>query len=238
MKIPTSSSVLLATLAISSSSSSLAAPAGDGPESGLTSSSSSHLIASRYGPISTPRAEGNSNQERSPAADDFQESGLQEVLCGIPIVGPLLGALLPPVCGEPSGAESVNDPQALKEAAISLSNMMSSQMANSSASSADPTSEQSAIPRGELAPDAPPSTSTNTSDPTAPPNTPSAPADDVPLDARDTPSLPVVPVGLPSLPVVTPSLPIGAPSVLTNILPLPTVSSAGASAPSETNTSN
>jgi len=49
MKMPSSSSLFLATLAISSSSSSLAAPTTDAPEGGMTSSTSSHQLASQRG---------------------------------------------------------------------------------------------------------------------------------------------------------------------------------------------
>jgi hypothetical protein len=55
MKIPSSSSLLFATLAISSSSSSLAAPAGDAPQSegGMSSSPSNHHMAARRGSTTT-----------------------------------------------------------------------------------------------------------------------------------------------------------------------------------------
>ncbi|KAF5312253.1 hypothetical protein D9619_002766 [Psilocybe cf. subviscida] len=92
MKLPASSSIFLATLAISSSSSCLAAPTGDTSTShAITSSSStSHLDgASSEGHVQ-PRSEEYANIEARGGVFE----GVKAIASGLPVVGPLLGHLL------------------------------------------------------------------------------------------------------------------------------------------------
>ncbi|GLB43567.1 hypothetical protein LshimejAT787_1400790 [Lyophyllum shimeji] len=102
MRIPSSSSfILAATLAVSSSSPSLAAPANDAPEGGMSSSTSNHFIASRTGPV--PRGafdqdEVADNLHKADAGDKNLEQRDLGVICAtlnsIPPLGPCLNKLL------------------------------------------------------------------------------------------------------------------------------------------------
>ncbi|KAF8079153.1 hypothetical protein FPV67DRAFT_1663805 [Lyophyllum atratum] len=111
MRMPSSSSfILVATLAASSSTPSLAAPAGEPSEGGMTTSSSNHLIASRNGPI--PRA---ADQDEVADAHHQQARGEDLVnpphLCqalglvrNVPILGVAVGPVLDLLCPGPGAA--------------------------------------------------------------------------------------------------------------------------------------
>ncbi|KAH9486423.1 hypothetical protein JR316_0000487 [Psilocybe cubensis] len=104
MKIPSSSSILLAGLAISSSSSCLAAPTGDGNHDvDISSSSSTSYASSSVAPAAYPtgvNAEERSDtiRQRAPqfnklaARDDA--ATVMGMLDGLPIVGPLLKTVM------------------------------------------------------------------------------------------------------------------------------------------------
>ncbi|KAG2022732.1 hypothetical protein CC2G_000460 [Coprinopsis cinerea AmutBmut pab1-1] len=110
MKIPTSSSILLATLAISSSSTSLAAPAPVG-ESGLVSSQSTKDARDAY-----HGDEGGADGSMLARSEDnnLEARGngmVSDILAGLPIVGPIAKALLVKDCPPPgtASAESVSE---------------------------------------------------------------------------------------------------------------------------------
>ncbi|KAG5654160.1 hypothetical protein H0H81_006872 [Sphagnurus paluster] len=111
MRIPSSSSfILAATLAVSSSTPSLAAPAGESSEGGMTSSSSNHHIASRTGPV-TGRAEQQDEvaDQSSSTNQEIEGRDLLDILCGLPVVGGAVDPLLVTLgahCGG-FGAESM-----------------------------------------------------------------------------------------------------------------------------------
>ncbi|KAF7307231.1 hypothetical protein MIND_00516800 [Mycena indigotica] len=106
MKIPASSSLILATIAISSSSSSLAAPTGEVPphaDSSMTSSPSGHNI------------EGAASRSLRPA--DMQESIARATEEPRGLLGDLLGAILCPVLEIGCPPKSQGGKQAIFEAA-------------------------------------------------------------------------------------------------------------------------
>ncbi|THV06462.1 hypothetical protein K435DRAFT_960443 [Dendrothele bispora CBS 962.96] len=108
------SSLIFATLAISSSSSSLAAPTGDASQTHAVGVSNNHFIASRRGSVSIPRAEidhpdngedRRGGQERADGAH-LKNRGVVECMADmmkpLPIVGGLMSGLVPivsPVSG-------------------------------------------------------------------------------------------------------------------------------------------
>ncbi|KAF6766755.1 hypothetical protein DFP72DRAFT_30398 [Ephemerocybe angulata] len=103
MKIPTSGSIILATLAISSSSASLAAPTGD-PNTGHDGS----LQHAGQAMENEERADNSMMDRDSESELEARDIPiLSDILGGLPVVGPLLKPLLASQCA-PSG----NDPNA------------------------------------------------------------------------------------------------------------------------------
>ncbi|TEB38730.1 hypothetical protein FA13DRAFT_1785028 [Coprinellus micaceus] len=113
MKIPSSSSVILATLAISSSSASLAAPTGEVQNNGSS--------------LQQPHArQVMDNEEKADAhmmERDLEDSALEardlpilsEMLGSLPVVGPMLKPLLVAECSDPNSAQAASsDPAALQ----------------------------------------------------------------------------------------------------------------------------
>jgi len=139
MKLPASSSLLLATLAISSSSSTLAAPAGEG-DTAITTSSSNHRISALLNPSDIrdlgsvdiePKA--SANIERSDVDSDTPPnplvSTLLKVLHTLPIIGHPVASLIEksfPNGTEPAeGNISPDDLQALQAAITEVSRALS-----------------------------------------------------------------------------------------------------------------
>ncbi|KAK7464457.1 hypothetical protein VKT23_006627 [Stygiomarasmius scandens] len=115
MKLSSSSSLMLATLAISSSSSSLAAPTGDASQAQTRAVgvSNNHFIASRRGSVSIPRAEVDHLDNTDNGREDEQEwegtpmarrddellDCVVKTVKSVPAVGDVVGPLLGPVLG-------------------------------------------------------------------------------------------------------------------------------------------
>ncbi|PBL00210.1 hypothetical protein ARMGADRAFT_1072586 [Armillaria gallica] len=170
MKISASSSLIFATLAISSSSTSLAAPAGETSQAtGMSTSSSNHHVASRRGSFNMARsdAEGATTVVQ-------KRQVVNKVLCSVesalPVVGSLLGPLLNFSCGPAEDAAS--------EASVE---------SNSSASGAGDSGDDSN-------PDPNPPSLPSQSPPPPPPNTPLTGATDAaPVSPSSPPSPPSPP---------------------------------------------
>ncbi|KAJ7024425.1 hypothetical protein C8F04DRAFT_162819 [Mycena alexandri] len=110
MKIPSSSSMIFATLAISASSTSLAAPTnGDTPnaEATLTSSPSGNRIASRRDSFARGVRPTNMQQEIDLARSVTENDGLEARGFLDPLLGGILCPLVTPIldCREPAGAK-------------------------------------------------------------------------------------------------------------------------------------
>ncbi|KAH6917076.1 hypothetical protein BKA70DRAFT_1417850 [Coprinopsis sp. MPI-PUGE-AT-0042] len=104
MKIPASSSIILATLAISSSSSTLAAPTGTGETSSDVDSSQSSSQPSSTMIPGMDEDGGDGVNKR-----DLEERGsgmVSDILAGLPVVGPLAKALLVKECPPPDSASA------------------------------------------------------------------------------------------------------------------------------------
>ncbi|KAK0433560.1 hypothetical protein EV421DRAFT_1428440 [Armillaria borealis] len=168
MKIPASSSLLFATLAISSSSTSLAAPAGETSQAtGMSTSSSNHHMASRRGSFNMAR----SDVEGATTVVQKRQV-VNNLLCtvesAVPVVGSLLGPLLNLHCG--SDASSV----------ASEASVESVSSASGAADSGDDSNPD---------PNAPQSPSLPSQSPPPPPNTPLTGATDAaPVSPPSPPS--------------------------------------------------
>ncbi|KAF5368360.1 hypothetical protein D9758_002442 [Tetrapyrgos nigripes] len=99
MKISSSSSLIFATLAISSSSSSLAAPTPANDASQAVGVAHNHFIASRRGSVSVPRAEVNNiDNDRQEEAEESHQAERRDLGCIVhPLAGSLLGGVAEPV---------------------------------------------------------------------------------------------------------------------------------------------
>ncbi|KAF8899273.1 hypothetical protein BD779DRAFT_1465214 [Infundibulicybe gibba] len=158
MKISSSSSIIFATLAISSSSSSLAAPTGDTShsEGTMASSSSNHQLATRHDATSTrpfgrSDLRDNEDDEQPKLSTRYPDAGLEErddlldsLLCpmlglipgAMSLVGtiPVLGGTIKCPTSTAASAESVGDGPAtveqIQSALASASSALLSQASN------------------------------------------------------------------------------------------------------------
>ncbi|RXW22672.1 hypothetical protein EST38_g3185 [Candolleomyces aberdarensis] len=108
MKIPASSSLILATLAISSSSASLAAPTGDGTAEGSLSQirgQAEHQHHANQTLENEDRADGGL-VERDLEVDAQGMPAVLSILDGLPVLGGLLRPLLAAQCPDPSNPSS------------------------------------------------------------------------------------------------------------------------------------
>ncbi|KAL1676312.1 hypothetical protein EV122DRAFT_267225 [Schizophyllum commune] len=217
MKIPSSSSILLATLAVSSSAGSLgalAAPTGESQHGGMTPSSSFHTAHTRHMSLNSARAVPPDELEQR--AELMARGPLLAGLLGpLGLAGPVCGLLrklpLPPItdalCGKEgtAGAASVEDYDdgsydaesddrldELRAAVASVSNMMSA---------AGIPSMPSQLPSPPVQPPVP---SQLPPVPVSPSNLPPAPVNPSNLPVTP-PAPPVSPSSLPVKPPVNPS---------------------------------
>ncbi|KAK0184574.1 hypothetical protein F5146DRAFT_230357 [Armillaria mellea] len=163
MKIPASSSLLFATLAISSSSTSLAAPAGESSQAtGMSTSSSNHHMASRRGSFNIARSDVDGAEQK------------RSIPCAVEALLPVVGPVLAPIINGLLGITC--DPQAQSVASeASVENV-------SSASGAGDSGDNS-----NQDPNAPHSPSLPSQSPPPPPNTPSPPSAPTSPQRRDVP---------------------------------------------------
>lgn len=129
MKIPTSSSIVLATLAISSSSASLAAPTGD-----ATTGHGSSLQNARQVTETEEMADSGMTEIETGEQLEARDLPLLSGIIGsIPVVGPLITPLLAAQCGDPNNPNSQanHDPaavQRLQDAINTVSSVLSGVM--------------------------------------------------------------------------------------------------------------
>ncbi|KAK7028134.1 hypothetical protein VNI00_014949 [Paramarasmius palmivorus] len=236
MKIPSSSSLIFATLAVSSSSTSLAAPTGEPSQANgeLSSSSSARHIASRRASIAMPRAEVEPEGDQVANAEGLLDDlGLGKLLApvlspvcklslgktvgGLPIVGPIAQPVVQPVDWYRTRSHQI----ALQEGATSASAASAPQGA--AAWSVDGDSSSVVSPSGS--PNTPAMTSdSSSSDPSSPPpsrrdlpvtspvsppsNTPAVKPLQSPVPSVHPPAPPIPPVSPPTnSPINSPSNP-------------------------------
>ncbi|KAK0209109.1 hypothetical protein DFS33DRAFT_1272172 [Desarmillaria ectypa] len=163
MKISSSSSLLFATLAISSSSSSLAAPTGDTSqaETGFPNSSSNHHIASRRGSFNMARSDAKSTRTSVQKRDI-----IGAIICPVEGLVPLVGSILNPLLGNPCSSQSAASAEAVEGLATNES--------SSSSASDEPAQGASSTPTL----------------PAQPPNTPKSSAADTMPSSSPSPSSP------------------------------------------------
>ncbi|KAF9566930.1 hypothetical protein CPC08DRAFT_719592 [Agrocybe pediades] len=114
MRIPTSSSILFASLAISSSSTCLAAPTGDPPQDSISTSGTSHISSINSNAVPRAFPEGIPHYERDASDTQYLQSRDVSALVGligsIPVVGNALAnairGLIPGSGG--AGAQSLD----------------------------------------------------------------------------------------------------------------------------------
>jgi hypothetical protein len=194
MRLPSSSSLVFATLAISSSSSTLsalAAPTGDPAQaqSGV-SAPNNHFMAARRGSISIPRSQDDDVQQDARSEEQVVEKradslgSLSGLLCSLPSAGPLLVNILGP-------SLNMKCPPSPTAQSASFDAMSVSNGTDSSNSSYD-----------DPAWSAPPNTPATSSDVPAATETPASPP-----SRRDIPSPPAL---LPVQPTTVPDTIAGA----------------------------